>query len=49
MGVRGTLISVVTPVYMNAETVEGLHRRMGAALQGLGELQFVFVDDACPG
>jgi len=42
------LISVVIPVYMNAATVEALHRRLEIALRASGEPQLVFVDDACP-
>jgi glycosyltransferase involved in cell wall biosynthesis len=42
------VISVVTPVYRNAATVEALHRRVVASLREWGEPQLVFVDDACP-
>jgi glycosyltransferase involved in cell wall biosynthesis len=42
------VISVVIPVYRNAATVEALHSRVVDSLRGWGELQFVFVDDACP-
>ena len=42
-------LSVVVPVYRNADTLEELHRRLGRTLDhaGLG-FEIVFVDDACP-
>jgi polyisoprenyl-phosphate glycosyltransferase len=39
------LISVVAPVYNEAETVAELHRRLTAALAPLGRYEVVFVDD----
>ncbi len=42
-------VSVVVPVYRNAETLEELHRRLDAALGAAGvDFELVFVEDACP-
>jgi len=42
-------ISVVIPVYRNADTLDELHRRLTAALEGMrSSFEIVFVDDACP-
>jgi polyisoprenyl-phosphate glycosyltransferase len=40
-------VSVVVPVYRNADTLRELHRRIAAALDG-EELEIVMVDDASP-
>lgn len=43
------VISVVVPVYRNAETLDELHRRVRDVLEaGSLEYEMVFVDDACP-
>jgi polyisoprenyl-phosphate glycosyltransferase len=39
------VISVVVPVHNEAETLRELHRRLGAALAGLGAYELVLVDD----
>jgi polyisoprenyl-phosphate glycosyltransferase len=39
------LVSVVTPVYNEAETLPELHRRLTAALEPLGRYEVVLVDD----
>jgi glycosyltransferase involved in cell wall biosynthesis len=42
-------ISVVTPVYRNAETLRELHRRLERALLALtSSYEIVFVNDGCP-
>jgi glycosyltransferase involved in cell wall biosynthesis len=42
-------VSVVVPVFRNAETVRELRDRLARALHGSGEsFEIVFVDDACP-
>jgi 2-polyprenyl-3-methyl-5-hydroxy-6-metoxy-1,4-benzoquinol methylase len=41
-------LSVVIPVYGNAATLGALHARVAAATAGLGPVEMVFVDDACP-
>ena len=42
-------ISVVLPVYRNAEVLAALHARLVRALEGeAAELEMIFVDDACP-
>lgn len=46
---RGEPLSVVVPVYRNAETLAELHRRLvGALSPRTDDLQLVFVDDASP-
>ena len=45
MSTDNTLISVVAPVYNEAETVDELHRRLTAALIPLGSYEIVLVDD----
>lgn len=45
----GLTVSVVSPVYRGADTVEELHRRLSVVADGLDdEFEFVFVDDASP-
>src|SRR5439155_387126 len=45
----GPEVSIVVPVYRNADTLEELHRRVIAALGRAGARhEFLFVDDACP-
>jgi polyisoprenyl-phosphate glycosyltransferase len=44
-----TRVSVILPVYRNADTVVELHARLTRALEGEGELELIFVNDACPG
>jgi dolichol-phosphate mannosyltransferase len=44
-GDDGALISVVAPVYNEAETLPVLHRRLTDALAGVGRYELVFVDD----
>ena len=42
-------ISVVLPVYRNAEVLAALHARLVRVLEGEAEdLEMIFVDDACP-
>lgn len=41
-------VSVVIPVYRNADTLAELHRRLAGAVGGGRTLEVVFVDDACP-
>jgi glycosyltransferase involved in cell wall biosynthesis len=42
-------ISVVVPVYRNADTLRELHGRLCKALEGAGvSFEILFVDDACP-
>jgi polyisoprenyl-phosphate glycosyltransferase len=41
-------VSVVVPVFRNAETLDELHTRLAAALAAEQDLELVFVDDACP-
>jgi glycosyltransferase involved in cell wall biosynthesis len=42
-------ISVVLPVYRNAEVLVALHARLARVLLGeTAELEMIFVDDACP-
>ena len=42
-------ISVVLPVYRNAEVLAALHARLVRVLEGeAAELEMIFVDDACP-
>ena len=42
-------ISVVLPVYRNAEALAALHARLIAALEAeAAELELIYVDDACP-
>jgi glycosyltransferase involved in cell wall biosynthesis len=42
-------LSVVVPVYRNAETLEELHRRLSRVLEHAGlSFEILFVDDACP-
>lgn len=42
-------LTVVVPVYRNAETLAALHARLAATLDRLGErVELVYVDDACP-
>ena len=43
-----TELSVVSPVYANATTLPALHARLVAAVAGLGPVELVLVDDACP-
>jgi len=46
---RGIDLSVVVPVYGNAETLEELHSRLATVLEGRGlEFEVLYVDDACP-
>ena len=40
-------VSVVVPVYRNAGTLRELHRRLVAALSGLGPRELIFVNDGC--
>ena len=43
------LVSVIAPVYRNADSLDELHRRLVAVLEGLGRpFELVFVDDASP-
>src|SRR5579884_1695385 len=39
------MLSVVAPVYNERDVVEEFHRRLTAALTGLGDYEVVFVDD----
>ena len=41
-------VSVVLPVYRNAEALERLHARLIRALAAEAALELIFVDDACP-
>jgi glycosyltransferase involved in cell wall biosynthesis len=42
-------VSIVVPVYSNADTLEELHRRLCAVLEPVApSFEIVFVDDACP-
>src|SRR5947208_9645895 len=42
-------VSIVVPVYRNADTLDELHRRVTAALGRAGARhELLFVDDACP-
>jgi glycosyltransferase involved in cell wall biosynthesis len=41
-------LSVVVPVYRNADTLGGLHRRLRAVLEPLAPYEILFVDDGCP-
>lgn len=42
-------VSVVVPVYRNAETLAELHRRIAAALEAESlAFELIFVNDACP-
>jgi glycosyltransferase involved in cell wall biosynthesis len=41
-------LSVVIPVYCNAETVAPLHARLRAVLEPLRSFEMLFVDDGCP-
>ncbi len=41
-------ISVVVPVFRNADTLDELHARLVAALVAERSFELVFVDDACP-
>jgi glycosyltransferase involved in cell wall biosynthesis len=46
---RGIDVSVVLPVYRNAETLVELHSRLATVLEGCGlEFEVLCVDDACP-
>jgi len=42
-----TGVSVVLPVYRNAETLEELHARLCTALS-TEDFELIFVNDACP-
>jgi glycosyltransferase involved in cell wall biosynthesis len=44
----GPQVSIVVPVYRNAETVAELHRRLVRAVADRWTLEIVFVVDACP-
>ena len=42
-------VSVVVPVYRNADTLAELHSRLARVLEGCGlEFEVLYVDDACP-
>ncbi len=41
-------ISVILPVYQNAETLEGLHQQLCLVLEPWQPYELLFVDDACP-
>lgn len=42
-------LSVVVPVYRNAETLSELHRRLSQVVNGMEiSCELIFVDDACP-
>jgi len=42
-------VSVVVPVYRNAQTLEELHSRLASILEGCGlEFEVLYVNDACP-
>jgi glycosyltransferase involved in cell wall biosynthesis len=42
-------VSVVSPVYRNADTLEGLHARIAECLEGARvPFELIFVEDACP-
>jgi len=41
-------VSIVVPVYRNADTLAELHRRVSRAVGERWSLEIVFVDDACP-
>jgi glycosyltransferase involved in cell wall biosynthesis len=41
-------LSVVLPVYRTREALPELHRRLRASTDGLGRVELVFVNDACP-
>jgi glycosyltransferase involved in cell wall biosynthesis len=46
---RGLDVSVVVPVYRNADTLEELHARLARVLEERGfEFEVLYVDDACP-
>lgn len=45
----GNYISIVIPVYRNADTLVELHRRLNAIFETMAfKLEIIFVDDACP-
>jgi len=42
-------VSVISPVYQNADTIELLHARIAGCLEGAGvPFEVIFVEDACP-
>lgn len=41
-------VSIVIPVYRNADTLAELHRRLARAVGERWSVEMVFVDDACP-
>ena len=41
-------VSIVIPVYRNAETLAILYERLGQVLAPLGSYELLFVNDACP-
>lgn len=41
-------VSVVLPVYRTRDELPELHRRLRAATRGLGAVELIFVNDACP-
>jgi len=45
---RPESVSVVVPVFRNADTLDELKRRLDVALADEPDVEFVFVDDACP-
>ena len=46
---RVTDVSVVVPVYRNADTLRELHARVATTLEGAGlSFELIMVDDACP-
>lgn len=42
------MVSIVVPVYRNADTLAPLHARLTAVLGADAGVEFIYVDDACP-